>query len=699
MRVGKTADGIQENRKVPWYVYVILLTVCIASSALTSYVARSDVRVLIGEKVLIISSLTGVFSSVANICAILLVVFFDKVGFITAIAVTVAQFPGLIIGLVSNETLNNLPGVFSLLLTIMVVIVVRNRNKQLELFRNSEVEHLRDQQKLSQKLFEQTATALVNAVDAKDTYSHGHSLRVAEYSERIAGLMGKNDDECYKIYYAALLHDVGKIGIDDAIITKKGRLTDEEYEIMKQHPVLGNQILSSIGEYPYLSIGAHFHHERYDGKGYPDGLKGEDIPEIARIISVADAYDAMTSNRSYRQAIPQQLVREEIVKGSGTQFDPKIAKIMQHIIDLDTEYKMRERSAFAEFAGKDELVCGEFRDSISDGILTDPKLTKISLRFTPNDNNTDNARPPAIVLFDSLDARYHDDEKTIKDLYYFEYCEIGFDGKVTEVGCRKTKVDITRRETGKPAKDPQSIEYSIESVKVRDHVLITIDDGTSIVKVTVALPDSSRFAYLGLTGENCLIDDVQIDKSEEAVPDDYIPRIAEEISFIDGPVGDVPNIQIDGYRTSSTQAIPVVDGLSIVFHTMSLPTARLVWHCPFIVLFYSSELIPEGKDYKEFALIRIDGESWQSRESANNRLIVNRTDEFDGWDAWKEANHEGFDCTVSFERKGDVVVTTTQNCGLFIRNITTVVDGTKNIYACITGDQVALTNIRIKQSK
>ncbi|MBR1450903.1 MAG: diguanylate cyclase, partial [Lachnospiraceae bacterium] len=158
-------------------------------------------------------------------------------------------------------------------------------------------------------------------------------------------------------------------------------------------------------------------------------------------------------------------------------------------------------------------------------------------------------------------------------------------------------------------------------------------------------------------------------------------------------------VQIDGYRTAATAGLPVVDGLSIEFHTKSLPTARLVWHCPFIVLFYSSDIVPEGEDYKEFALIRLDGESWQSREEANNRMIVNRTDEFDGWDSWKKFNHEGYECKVTFERHGNVVVTTTQNCGLFIRNITTVVDGTKNIYACITGDQVALTNIRIKQSK
>ena len=109
---------------------------------------------------------------------------------------------------------------------------------------------------------------------------------------------------------------MGKIGIPLNIINKEGKLTDEEYEIIKKHPVIGEEILSGISEYPYLSIAAHYHHERYNGRGYPRGLKGEDIPEIARIVAVADVYDAMTSKRSYRESIPQSKVREEIIKGA-----------------------------------------------------------------------------------------------------------------------------------------------------------------------------------------------------------------------------------------------------------------------------------------------------------------------------------------------------------------------------------------------
>ena len=138
------------------------------------------------------------------------------------------------------------------------------------------------------------------------------------------------------------MHDIGKIGIPDTIINKPGKLTDEEFAIIKQHPVIGSEILKSIESMPEVSVGARWHHERYDGKGYPDGLKGEAIPEIARIICVADAYDAMTSNRSYRKYLAQDVVREQIVQGRGTQFDRVVADKMLEIIDSDKDYKYHE---------------------------------------------------------------------------------------------------------------------------------------------------------------------------------------------------------------------------------------------------------------------------------------------------------------------------------------------------------------------
>lgn len=189
----------------------------------------------------------------------------------------------------------------------------------------------------------QIVKTLSGAIDAKDTYTNGHSTRVAEYSREIARRAGFPKETQDNIYMMGLLHDVGKIGIPDAIINKPAKLTDEEYSIIQNHPVMGAKILKNITEFPKLSTGARWHHERYDGKGYPDGISGEDIPVEARIIAVADAYDAMSSRRSYRDGLPQTQVRAEVQKGKGTQFDPVFAEIMLTMIDEDTDYQMREK--------------------------------------------------------------------------------------------------------------------------------------------------------------------------------------------------------------------------------------------------------------------------------------------------------------------------------------------------------------------
>lgn len=184
--------------------------------------------------------------------------------------------------------------------------------------------------------------ALVKTIDAKDPYTNGHSVRVAEYSKMIAEQEYSDTQKIQNIHNIALLHDIGKIAIQDDIINKPGKLTDEEYNLIKAHTITGAQILSEISSYPDLINGAKYHHERYDGRGYPCGLKGEEIPEIAAIIGVADAYDAMTSNRSYRKMLPQDVVRNEISKGLGTQFHPKWGKIMLQLIDQDTSYTMHQ---------------------------------------------------------------------------------------------------------------------------------------------------------------------------------------------------------------------------------------------------------------------------------------------------------------------------------------------------------------------
>lgn len=182
--------------------------------------------------------------------------------------------------------------------------------------------------------------ALSYTIDAKDRYTSGHSQRVADYSLAIAKRMGKSEADQKIIYYAGLLHDVGKIRVSEEVINKAGKLTEEEFNQIRIHPVSGYHILKDIHEDIRIAYGAKYHHERYDGKGYPNALEGENIPEIARIIGVADAYDAMASNRSYRDALPQEIVRSEIEKGKGKQFDARIADIMLQMIDEDTNYDM-----------------------------------------------------------------------------------------------------------------------------------------------------------------------------------------------------------------------------------------------------------------------------------------------------------------------------------------------------------------------
>ena len=176
---------------------------------------------------------------------------------------------------------------------------------------------------------------IANAIDARDEYTKGHSSRVADYSALLAKNLGATNKEIEDVHAIALLHDIGKIGIPDSILNKPGKLTDEEYQIMKNHTVIGGNILKDMSILKGIDLGAKHHHERYDGCGYPDRLKGEQIPYVARIISVADAYDAMTSDRIYRKHLDSIIVREEIEKGIGSQFDPAVAQAMIELIDTE----------------------------------------------------------------------------------------------------------------------------------------------------------------------------------------------------------------------------------------------------------------------------------------------------------------------------------------------------------------------------
>ncbi|MEZ6124418.1 MAG: HD-GYP domain-containing protein [Planctomycetaceae bacterium] len=200
---------------------------------------------------------------------------------------------------------------------------------------NALIAHARNSNLLAVKetLIDGTIRSLVNAIDAKDSYTCGHSDRVAEFARQIAMTMRFSPEFCERIYMTGLLHDVGKIGVPDSVLQKPGRLTDEEFDHIRQHPVIGHAILRHLKDFSYVLPGVLHHHEAVDGSGYPHGLKGDDIPIEARILAVADAYDAMTSDRPYRAGMPSEKAEAIIADGAGRQWDSNCVTAFLNGID------------------------------------------------------------------------------------------------------------------------------------------------------------------------------------------------------------------------------------------------------------------------------------------------------------------------------------------------------------------------------
>lgn len=197
-------------------------------------------------------------------------------------------------------------------------------------------ENLKESNEKLEQAYMETIQTLRETVDAKDHYTRGHSDRVTEYSMLIADKLNLSEAELKTLHTGALFHDIGKIGVPDHILLKAGKLDDKEYSEIKQHPLVGAHILATASIFADIVPIVKHHHERYDGRGYPSQLKGENIPYLARIVAIADTYDAMTSNRPYRDALTKEFVIEEFKKNLGTQFDPEIGKIFVNI--LETEY-------------------------------------------------------------------------------------------------------------------------------------------------------------------------------------------------------------------------------------------------------------------------------------------------------------------------------------------------------------------------
>lgn len=560
-------------------------------------------------------------------------------------------------------------------------------NNTVEHAHEIEIQNMQGEQQRMHRLFDQTATAFVSAVEKKDEYAKGTAVRTAEYARRIAELAGKDDAECDKVYYAALLHDVGIIGIPDSVIKNSSDPQSSDRELMKKRPLIGSEILSSITEYPYLSIGAQYSHERYNGTGYPEGLKGDDIPEIARIIAVADAYVSMTTRKRFRDARPDFIAREAFITGSGVEFDPLFANCMIKIIDQDR----RILNDLTEV--ENELSCDEYRDNISTGIPIDNNFTRITFECE-SESNEHKFSAPSLILFDSYDRRVHDNEKSIQAYQYLEYAEVWFDESCISTAARKLEVtSFIKRKTDLKARDTI---YEITMGRYEDHLKLRMISPLYEKQIIVALPNGAKSAYLGLTGEHCTIKNITVGQTGDTVKSNDIPRLVDEVSYTDRMESDIKNIQIDQTRSDHTIGSEIRKNLRLTFHTMTLPGADLVWHCPYIVIFSSDNGFVGGRNYQEYALIKLCGENEETETTAQNSIIMKKKPDFPGWEVWKEINRRGMECEVSIERKGNRIMLKTENLGIFIENTTTITNIPDKVYAALTGDQVALTDIRVR---
>lgn len=241
-----------------------------------------------------------------------------------------------------------------------------------------------------QKIYLSTIEVLATAIDAKDPYTQGHSRRVTQYSVAIAEQMNLPVAEIENIRYAGLLHDVGKIGIKDSIIRKPGRLTDEEYGIIKMHPSIGARILRPVDFLADKIPGVLYHHEYYDGRGYPEGLEGDDIPLAGRIICVADAFDAMTTNRPYRKGLSVNTVIAELKKFSGKQFDPKCVEAFLQAFDEKISLYFEPTEDGTDMV----LIDDETGQDISEEELTGKDSTPSSQPYPPMASKDEGGEKP-----------------------------------------------------------------------------------------------------------------------------------------------------------------------------------------------------------------------------------------------------------------------------------------------------------------
>lgn len=250
-----------------------------------------------------------------------------------------------------------------------VVLNRINHIIQLDEFNKKLEEKVKEKTIQIEQLSFEVISTIASMIEAKDSYTKGHSVRVAEYSAMLAEELGWSEEAVQNLKYVALLHDIGKVGIPDRVLNKPGKLTESEFNIIKSHTTIAGDILRDIQTITDVDAGAKYHHERYDGKGYPCGLVGEHIPEVARIIGIADAYDAMNSKRVYRESLPFDIIRDEIEKGRGAQFDPRFTDVFLKLMDEGKiQYDFSDEDKERTLPGESSLLINHIMRSIEEEV-------------------------------------------------------------------------------------------------------------------------------------------------------------------------------------------------------------------------------------------------------------------------------------------------------------------------------------------
>ncbi len=522
-------------------------------------------------------------------------------------------------------------------------------NAEAEKAHNLEIHLLKTEQQSMKKLFGETAKSFVNALEKQTGKLVGHSESRAQIARKIALLAGKREEECDKIYYAALLLDAGA------------------------------DSLFYIHAYPFLSATARHVDDRYDEKG-------RNIPEFARILSVAREYESMVED----SCVPRFIVRERFIREAGFKYDPVFSQIAVRMLDSEAKGGADSGNVMKV---PDELVSLQYRESVTVGIPVLPAEKEISFRSVPVQDDKPFSSP-SLILFDSFDAQVHNDSGAIDNFRYLEYGEIWFDARFISTLAKNMEVRNVTEIKGNPS--GKTSLYSLACSRFEDHLLLRVRGESKKFEVIVALPSASKSAFIALTGENACLTDIRIVETGLHADKDSIPRIAEKIDYTDRIESDVPNIQVDGPLAAFTAGIEVKDKMALLFHAQSLPEANLVWHCPYIVLYSSDDKKIHGKNYHEYALIKLDGEDNGSNSFAENNFLMKKTEGFKGWSDWENQNKAGYECQIEFFREKNTVTLKTHNKGIAIKNVTKLLDGAKEIYVALTGDQCALTDIRVR---